>query len=235
MNTPLPRWAAPSPDLAVTVEFSRMVQAALCDSTSRRYPTSVEVVELVGDLTSRFVAQFALAEWGETHDFLEATEQFFDAADKPDWWPTEGERAARAELDYLVALARRVQSVDLSRYQALDDEAAIAQAVADDEVCDAAGKRIVVALSAAGFRVSDYGDGIVEVHGWRDGWELRVCVGVEHDPDGDHLLVDIIGVHPDAYGDAPVETALASSLPVEDLDLVVEQVRDLFRDVGGAA
>jgi hypothetical protein len=34
--------------------------------------------------------------------------------------------------------------------------------------------------------------------------------------------------------DKPAETALASSLPVEDLDQIVEQVRDLFRDVGGA-
>ena len=230
----LPSWAQPH-DLATVVEFSRMTQAVLDASTSRRYPTSVDVIEFVGALAADFEQRHADTQWDEGADFLEATEAAFEAAAKPSWWPTDEERARRADLDYLVALARRVQSVDLSRYQALDDEAAIAQAVADDEVCDAAGKRIVVALSAAGFRVSDYGDGIVEVHGWRDGWELRVCVGVEHDPDGDHLLVDIIGVHPDAYGDAPVETALASSLPVEDLDLVVEQVRELFRQRDGGA
>jgi hypothetical protein len=233
MNVNLPQWAFPH-DLALVVEFSRMTQAALeAASSSRRCPASTDVIEFISVLAVEFEARHFDTQWGEDADFLEATESFFDAAEKPSWYPTDEERAARADLDCLVALARRVGNA-----QVLDDEAAIAQAERDDEVCDAAGKRIVVALSAAGFRVSDYGDGIVEVHGWRPEWELRCCVGVEHDENdapASPLLVDIIGVHADAYGDEPVETWFANNLPVEDLDLVVEQVRELFRQRDGGA
>lgn len=226
MNTPsLPRWAAPSPDLATTVEFTRMVQAALSDSTVRRYPTSVDVIEFVGSLVVEFVAAYANAQWDEGDDFLEETEEFFAAAAKPSWWPTEEERSRRADLDYLVALARRVGSA-----QVLNDEAAIAQAERDDAVLDAAGKRIAAALREAGLVCSDWGDGIVNVRGWPGDNDLRVCAGITHDPDGDHTLVDIVEVDPDGDYEYLVET-----LPVEDLDLVVEQVRAVLATVGGAA
>ena len=230
----LPRWAQPH-DLAVVVEFSRMTQAVLEASTSRRYPTSVDVIEFVGALTVEFEARFADVTWGEDGpDFLEATEAAFEAAAKPSWWPTDEEQARRADLDYLVALARRVGSAPA---QVLDADAiAIAQAERDDEVCDAAGKRIAAALKAAGFACDDWGDGIVTVRGWYEGRELRVCAGVEHDPDGDHILVDIVSslFEEDDDGD-PAYTVLADSLPVEDLDYIVEQVRDLLHRAGGAA
>lgn len=227
----LPRWAV-AHDLATVVEFSRMTQAVLDASTSRRYPTSTDVIEFVGSLAADFEARHADTQWGEDADFLEATERFFAAAPKTLWWPSDEERARRADLDYLVALARRVQSAP---DQALDADA-IAQAERDDAACDAAGKRISTALRAAGVACDDWGDGIVTVRGWYGGRELRVCAGVEHDPDGDHILVEIISslFEEDDDGD-PAYTVLADSLPVEDLDYIVEQVRDLLRRAGGGA
>lgn len=226
----LPRWAQPH-DLATVVEFARMTQAVL-ETAATRCPPSVDVIEFVGALAADFEQRHADTQWDDGADFLEATEAAFEAADKPLWWPTDEERARRADLDYLVALARRVQSAPA---QVLDDEA-IAQAERDDAACDAAGKRIAAALDAAGFTCDDWGDGIVTVRGWYEGRELRVCAGVEHDPDGDHVLVDIISTlfEEDDDGD-PTYTTLASCLPIEDLDYIVEQVRDLFRQRGGGA
>jgi hypothetical protein len=227
----LPRWAQPH-DLAVVVEFSRMTQAVLEASTSRRYPTSVDVIEFVGALTVEFEARFADVTWGEDGpDFLEATEAAFEAAAKPSWWPTDEEQARRADLDYLVALARRVGSAPA---QVLDADA-IAQAERDDAALDAAGESIAAALEAAGIACDDWGDGIVTVRGWLPYRELRVCAGIEHDPDGDHILVDIVSslFEEDDDGD-PAYTVLADSLPVEDLDYIVERVRDIFATVGGA-
>ena len=233
--TTLPRWAQPH-DLATVVEFSRMTQAILDASTSRRYPTSVDVIEFVGALAANFEQRYADTQWGEDADFLEATERAFDEAAKPSWWPTDEERARRAELDYLVALARRVQSADINAAAQVLDADAIAQAERDDAALDAAGKSIAAALRAAGVACDDWGDGIVTVHGWYEGRELRVCAGVEHDPDGDHILVEIVSslFEEDDDGD-PAYTTLASCLPVEDLAYIVEQVRAVLATVGGAA
>jgi len=227
MNANLPRWAV-AHDLATVVEFSRMTQAVLDASTSRRYPTSTDVIEFVGALAAEFEQRHADTQWGEDGepDFLEATESFFEAAPKTLWWPSDEDRTRRADLDYLVALARRVQSAP---DQALDADA-IAQAERDDAALDAAGKRIAAALKAAGVACNDWGDGIVVVAGWREDRELRVCAGIEHDPDGDHILVDIVDVDRDGDYDY-----LAETLPVEDLDYSVEQVRDLLRRAGGGA
>lgn len=223
----LPLWAQHH-DLAVAVEFSRMVQAALDASTSRRYPTSMSVIEFVGALAADFEQRYFDVEWGEegAPDFLEATERAFDEAAKPLWWPTDEERSRRADLDYLVALARRVQSAPA---QALDADA-IAQAERDDAALDAAGKSIAAALKAAGIVCSDWGDGIVVVAGWREDRELRVCAGVEHDPDGDHMLVDI--VEADREGDIAY---LVETLPIEDMGYIVARTAALLATVGGAA
>ena len=229
MNVNLPRWAFPH-DLALVVEFSRMTQAALSASTMR--PASTDVIEFVGGLAVEFESRHFHTVWGEDDaDFLEATESFFDAAEKPSWYPTDEECSRRADLDYLVALARRVGNA-----QVLDDEAAIAQAERDDAALDAAGKSIAAALREAGFACDDWGDGIVTVREWRDGRELRVCAGIEVDPDGVHVLVDIVSTlfTEGDYGDADY-TTLANNLPGTDLDLVVEQVRELFRQRDGGA
>ena len=234
MSTPvLPLWAQHH-DLAVVVEFARMTQAVLDASSAHRYPTSMQVIEFVGALASEFEARHFDTQWGEdgAPDFLEATERAFDEAAKPLWWPSDEDRVRRSDLDFLVALARRVQSAPA---QALDADA-IAQAERDDAALDAAGKRIAAALKAAGVGCDDWGDGIVTVRGWYEGRELRVCAGIEHDPDGDHILVEVISTlfEEDDDGD-PAYTVLADSLPVEDLDYIVEQVRDLLRRAGGGA
>jgi len=187
----------------------------------------------VGGLAVEFEARHFHTVWGEDDaDFLESTEQFFDAAEKPEWFPTDEEQARRHDLDFLVARMRRAQSAPAQVLNAAD----IAQAERDDAALDAAGKSIAAALEAAGLACDDWGDGIVTVREWRDGRELRVCAGVEHDPDGVHVLVDIVSTlfTEGDYGDADY-TTLASNLPGEDLDLVVEQVRDLFRQRDGGA
>jgi len=226
MHVNLPRWAFPH-DLATVVEFSRMTQAALSDSTMR--PASTDVIEFVGGLAVEFEARHFHTVWGEGEDdFLEATESFFDAAEKPEWFPYEEEQARplRPNPDYLDALARRVQSAPALVF----DADAIAQEQRHDAALDAAGKRVAAALREAGLACDDWGDGIVNVHGWPGDDDLRVCAGIEVDPDGDHILVDIVEVDPDGDYEYLVET-----LPVEDLDLVVEQVRAVLATAGGAA
>lgn len=226
----LPRWAQPH-DLATVVEFSRMTQAVLDASSAHRYPTSVDVIEFVGALTNAFEQRHADTQWGEDGepDFLEATESFFEAAPKTLWWPSDGDRVRRADLDFLVARMRRAQSAEANAAQALDADA-IAQAEQDDAALDAAGKSIAAALKAAGVACSDWGDGIVVVAGWREDRELRVCAGVEHDPDGDHILVDIISADEDGDYEYLVET-----LPIEDMDYIVARTAAVLATVGGAA
>ena len=218
MHVNLPRWAFPH-DLATVVEFSRMTQAAL-EASSRRCPASTDVIEFIGGLAVEFESRHFHTVWGEDDaDFLESTEQFFDAAEKPEWFPTDEEQARRHDL--------------AAPAQILDADAG-AQAERDEAALDAAGKSIAAALREAGFACDDWGDGIVTVRDWRDGCELRLCVDVGHDPD--RILVDIVST---LFTEGDFEdddyTTLASNLPGEDLDLVVGQVRDLFRQRDGSA
>lgn len=89
--TKLPTWAQPA-DLATTVEFARFVQSHLSTSALHAgmgtdHPTVVEVIEFVGEMVRQFQDKYRDVEWGEDgYDWMECSEQFFDAADKPDWW-----------------------------------------------------------------------------------------------------------------------------------------------------
>lgn len=84
-------------------------------------------------------------------------------------------------------------------------------------------RSISTALRAAGIACSDWGDGIVLVEGWREDRDLRVSAWVAHDPDGDHTIVDIESADLDGGIDYLVE-----SLPIEDLDYIVEQVKRIL-------
>jgi hypothetical protein len=234
MHINLPRWAFPH-DLATVVEFSRMTQAVL-ETATRRCPASTDVIEFVGGLAVEFEARHFDTQWGEDDapDFLEATESFFEAAAKPEWFPSDEDRTRRADLDFLVARMRRAQTAEANAAQALDADA-IAQAERDDEVCDAAGKSIAAALKAAGVGCDEWGDGIVTVRGWLPYRELRVCAGVEHDPDGDHILVDIVSSLFEEDDDGgPAYTALVEGLEPLPED-IVDRVRATLEYLDGGA
>jgi len=119
------------------------------------------------------------------------------------------------DVDFVLLVAMMANTDAAIMYQAarnLD-----AQSVA------AAGKRIAAALRAAGVACSDWSEGVVLVDGWRHDRDLRVSAGLEHDPDGDHILVDIESADLDGDIDYLVE-----SLPIEDLDYIVEQVKRIL-------
>lgn len=126
-------------------------------------------------------------------------------------------------------------------HAAMSDYLACGQAERDDEACDAAGRLVANALREAGFFCDDYGDGILAVPGWREGWELRVCVGVERGDGGERLLADIEAWPDEGFNREAI--SLANNLPQEPvaltsrrgLDIVVEQVRELFRQRDGGA
>ena len=82
---------------------------------------------------------------------------------------------------------------------------------------------ISAALRAAGIACSDWSEGVVLVDGWREDHDLRVSAWVAFDPDGDHTLVDIESADLDGDIDYLVE-----SLPIEDLDYIVEQVKRIL-------
>lgn len=178
--------------------------------------------------------------------------------DLPAWGVAVG---LRGDGNYLVATVatdegfvlsgHRVATVDVEAglyatdfapfHAALTDYLACGQAERDDEACDAAGRLVANALREAGFFCDDYGDGILAVPGWRADHELRVCVGIERGDGGERLLADIEAWPDEGFNREAI--SLANNLPQEPvaltsrrgLDIVVEQVRELFRQRDGGA
>lgn len=89
----------------------------------------------------------------------------------------------------------------------------------NDKQLENAGARIATALRTAGIACIDWGDGDILVEGWHPELDLRVDVWVRDE----QVLADIISADVDGNYDYLVE-----SMPVENLDYIVEQVKLVF-------
>ena len=204
----LPKWAQ-AHDLATVVEFTRMTQRVLDSVTSNGTdPTSAEVIEYVGTLSHEFTEKFADVEWGESADFLEETERFFEAAPHPLWLPW-------TPAEVRAAAAAKRESYEWARD------------IADRQ--DAAGCDLTARLSHAGVRCRDFGDGVIEVDWDREDADLRVIVCL--DPETNVCEVDV-GSYGTGDDNLIHEVEYARGLHVGDTDAILSAVRYAQQAVG---
>lgn len=200
-----PSWVQPvdgATCAALSRELWAMLSAAGADSSA------VDFCDYVTSATLAFQREYAAAEWGETHDWMEETERHLARYLR--------EFPIRALEDAGVRHADPLPVT--SPVYALDDEA-ISYAVRLDALAESGGREVAVALARADIPHINYGSGIVEV--LSADLRVRVCL-----LDRSFADVHIVRLMDDGHTDYYDE--VAEGIP---LDEVVEVVRGVLAKV----
>jgi hypothetical protein len=185
-------------------------------SASRVELSVVDFCGYITGATLAFQRAYAGAEWGETHDWMEATETFL-AGYMLDYPIRELESAWERQAGPLPIAPLPVTSA----VYAVDDRATVEAALIDD-MCDRAGRELAALLQGEGIPCVHYGDGDLVVLWGVVSAELRLHVCGSIAP-----LVDVFLVVPESEGDYDTVA--------EDLTLAaaVEAVRGIIAQVHG--
>jgi len=185
-NESTPSWVQPV-DAATCAALSRelwgMLSAAGVDLSV------VDFCDYITGATLAFQRVYVDAEWGVTHDWMEATERHL-AGYLRDYPIRPLEAAWERQAGPL--------PVTSAVYDPFLDDEAIKYAERVDVLCDSAGKGLAVELKRAGIPCVDYGDGILVILWGFTSPELRVCISVEDD---ESLTADVCTFSADEMGD----------------------------------
>lgn len=206
-----PTWVQPV-DAATCAALSRELWGML--SASSVDLSVVEFCDYVTGATLAFQRAYADAEWGETHDWMEATETFL-AGYMLDYPIRELETAWERQAGPLPIAPQPVTSA----VYAVDDEAT-EQAVHLDDRVDAAGAALALSLDAANIRCRHYGGGVIEVDWSRENADLRVVVGDL----GEGLVIDVASQDYDEDGEMGRGFIYDEDIPWSDFARVVDAV-----------
>lgn len=206
-----PSWVQPV-DGATCAAFSRELWETL--RTAQVELSVVEFADYVIGCTLAFQREYADAEWGETHDWMEETERFLMGY-MLDYPIREPETAWERRASRLPNAPEPVTSA----VYAVDDEAT-EQAISLDERVDAAGAALALSLDAANIRCRHYGGGVIEVEWDRENADLRVVVGDL----GEGLVIDVASQNYDDDGEMGPGFVYDEDIPWRDFARVVDAV-----------
>lgn len=221
-NESTPAWVQPV-DAATCAALSRelwgMLSAAGVDLSV------VEFCDYITGATLAFQRAYIDAEWGVTHDWMEATEQHLagylrDYPIRPleAAWERHGGPLPSAPLP----VTSPVYATNL-------DDAAIRYAEKCDTVCDSVGRGLAEALRAAGIPCVHYGDGDLVVLWGVSSRELRIHLYVTDDlePTPDNVFAEVLIVTPDADEEYDVVAeGLTNTAAVAVVRGLIAQVHD---------
>jgi len=199
-NESTPAWVQPV-DGATCAALSRELWGML--SAERAEMSVVEFCDYITSATLAFQREYAAAEWGETHDWMEETERFLarylrefpiraleDAGVRhADPLPVSDPYVERQLRDY------EAQQAAVLAVRASD--AAISYAERVDTLCDSGGRELAVMLQRADIPCVHYGDGDLVILWGVSSRELRVHITA----DGETAEAEVFLVTPGAEED----------------------------------